>query len=146
VCQNAIDYVEIRVKNVFSKTIYVQTQSLSSCSFYFPLPSYCDAAQSWSFFAYTLRHCVSAHPVSNSWVRFQVCPCGVCGGDSGTGTGLFIRVFLFSLSPSLHPCSIFTDVLSGRRTKGSLEVEFHRDKVSTHRINKDNSIPVQLLY
>jgi hypothetical protein len=52
---------------------------------------------------------VSCRPVTaGAQVLFQATECGICGGLSGTGTGLFSQYFVFTLSVSLRQCSINT--------------------------------------
>jgi len=41
-----------------------------------------------------------------AWVQMQASPCGVCGGDSDTGTGFLFEYFGFTRSVSFHQCSI----------------------------------------
>jgi hypothetical protein len=38
--------------------------------------------------------------------KSRVSPCGICGGQSGIGTGYFAEYFGFPLSISFHRCSI----------------------------------------
>jgi hypothetical protein len=46
-----------------------------------------------------------AQAVSRRPPTAEVGPCGICGGQSGTGTG-FLRYFCFPLPISFHRCSI----------------------------------------
>jgi hypothetical protein len=47
---------------------------------------------------------VSRRPVpAEAWVRARVNPCGICGGQSGAGTG-------FSPSSSVSPCQYHSTV------------------------------------
>jgi hypothetical protein len=57
---------------------------------------------------------------------------------SGTGTGFSLSPF-FPLSISSHHCSRFTHVSSGRQAMGLLAAKFHRDIVSLHCNNNNNS-------
>jgi hypothetical protein len=48
-----------------------------------------------------------AQAVSRALLRYRVSPYGICGGQSGTGTGFFFpEYFGFPLSISFHRCSI----------------------------------------
>jgi hypothetical protein len=53
-------------------------------------------------------------PTAEAWVRSRVSPCGICVGQSGTGTGFFPEYFGFPLSISFHRCSI-----TRKRTKNN---------------------------
>jgi hypothetical protein len=46
---------------------------------------------------------VSRRPlIAEARVRARVNPCGICGGQSGTGTGFSLEFFCFPLSISFH--------------------------------------------
>jgi hypothetical protein len=54
-----------------------------------------------------MAQAVSRRPLTaESRVRSRVGTCGICGGQSGTGTGFLPEYFGFSLSISFHRCSI----------------------------------------
>jgi hypothetical protein len=48
-------------------------------------------------------------------IRARVNPCGICGGQSGTGTGFFLRVIRFPLSLSHSTVALQTHIIWGMR-------------------------------
>ena len=57
------------------------------------------------------RWLVTRLPRWGPQVQFQASPCWICGGKSGTWTGIFLNNSFFFLSLSLHLCSIFIHLL-----------------------------------
>jgi hypothetical protein len=54
-----------------------------------------------------MAQAVSCRPLTaEARVRARVNPCGICGGQSGSGEG-FLRVLRFPLQISFHHCSVF---------------------------------------
>jgi hypothetical protein len=54
-----------------------------------------------------MAQAVSRRPLTaEARVRSRVCPSGICGEQSGTGTGFFPEYFGFPLSILFHRCSI----------------------------------------
>jgi hypothetical protein len=54
-----------------------------------------------------MAQAVSRRPLNaEARVRSRVSPCGICGGQSGTGTGFSPSTSVFSLSISFHRGSI----------------------------------------
>jgi hypothetical protein len=54
-----------------------------------------------------MAQAVSRRPLTaEARVRSWVSPCGISGGQSGTGTGFSPEYFSFPLSISFHRCSI----------------------------------------
>jgi hypothetical protein len=64
-------------------------------------------------------------------VHDQGSPCGICGGQGGTGTSYSPSSSVF-LSVSFHCYSIFTHVSSEGWTMGPLAAQFHKDIFSPH--------------
>ena len=54
-----------------------------------------------------MAHVVISRPfTAEARVRTHVNPCGIYGGQSGSGTGFFPEYFGLALSASFHQCSI----------------------------------------
>ena len=60
-------------------------------------------------------------PVTKAWFLPQSSPLGICGGQIGTVTFYFLRVF-FSCQGSFHQCSIFVHLLSTLCSLGAVSV------------------------
>jgi hypothetical protein len=107
-------------------TAYTQTALNLSCINCYQLHSYIQLPPSQSqagdvhqksrsspFLGRAMVQVVSRRPTTaEAWVRSPVSPCGICGGQSGTGTG-------FSPSTSVFPCQFHSTgaPLLRKRTK-----------------------------
>jgi hypothetical protein len=64
---------------------------------------------------------VSHRPLTaEARVRARVSPCGICGGQSGTGTGFSSEFFGFSSVSIIIPPGVHTHISFGGRTIGPL--------------------------
>jgi hypothetical protein len=66
-------------------------------------------------------------PTAAARVRVQVRSCGICGGESGAGTG-FLRVLRLPLPILIPPNAPYSSVISGRRTKWTVSLQSHEIK------------------
>jgi hypothetical protein len=61
-----------------------------------------------------MAHAVNRRPLTvDTRVGSRVSPCGICGGESGTGTGFFSKFFVFPLSASFHHGYLYSYIIWG---------------------------------
>jgi hypothetical protein len=76
-----------------------------------------------------MAQAVSRWPLTaEARVRTRVNPCGICGGQSGTGTGFSQEFFAFPVS--IIPPGFHTHVSSGGRTRGPLVAAVQRHSLT----------------
>jgi hypothetical protein len=74
--------------------------------------------------------------IAEARVRAQVSPCGICCGQSATGTGFFVRVLRFSPVSIISPLLHIRSCIMWRMGNGPVSGRSSTETVSPHRNNE----------